>query len=661
MSAQRFSTGKQLVWGNVTYQVKRLLPDRVVRLENIQTAEVREVSFTELAQALFAGELKFVGSDRQGKQGEADQAATLSDYPQHLRELAEYRFEVIHPLLAIGSKSRTRQDVVRRVTEIKEAQQAGQHVGKQVSVASIYRWIGDYEGSGHDIRVLAGSSQRQGNKQTVRLEEEVETIIQSVIADRYYVQERVTTDDIYLEVLLRIDEENRTRYQQEKLAPPARTTIWRRIEALDEAEKLTAKRGRRTARQQLAQYGQMNYPQLPLERVEIDHTRLDLIVVDERDNLPLGRPTLTYGLDTATRYPLGFYIGFDPPSYLTVMQCLHHAISTKGPVRERYGTQHEWIACGIPFTLAVDNGKEFTGVDLQDACLSLGIELLQMPVRMPQFKAAVERMFETLNVGLLHTLPGTTFSTPRQRGEYQSEQEACITLQQLDQVFHLFLLDIYAESFHRGLNDIPARRWEAMTQTGFFPRLPTSAAALKILLGRVTYRQILPSGIHFLNLRYNSSDLASLRTHLKGEKVKIKYDPADLGRLYVYDLQSQAYVTVECLDQDYALGLSLWKHRVIQNVARRENDQVDLLALARAKRNIQAIVQASRTSKKINRRVRMARWEKGDHASTPGQKREDSLLPKPAGHSATSDLDWLVDLDDLQREGWRAGYDLPID
>ncbi len=35
----------------------------------------------------------------------------------------------------------------------------------------------------------------------------------------------------------------------------------------------------------------------PLERVELDHTPLDLIVVDEEDRLPIGRPTVTLALD----------------------------------------------------------------------------------------------------------------------------------------------------------------------------------------------------------------------------------------------------------------------------------------------------------------------------------------------------------------------------
>jgi putative transposase len=546
------------------------------------------------------------------------------------------------------------------VAEIKQAQQAGQGTKRAVSVTSVYRWLGDYTVSGHDIRALVGNSTRQGGKHQTRLEAEVEAIIGAVIEDRYYVPEKVTIDDIYLEVLLRIAEENQVRHEREKLTPPSRMTIWRRIEALDEAEKLIAKRGKRLAKQQLRQYGQMDYPTLPLERVEIDHTPLDVIVIDGQDNLPLGRPTLTSCLDTATRYPLGFYIGFDPPSYLTVMQCLHHAIETKGPVSEKYGTEHDWIAYGLPFTLAVDNGKEFIGADLQDACLSLGIELVQMPLRLPHFKAAIERMFGTLNTGLLHTLPGTTFSNPRQRGEYKSEQKAFITLQDLDQLFHIFLLDVYAESFHRGLGDIPARRWAAMIQSGFYPRLPARRQDLKILLGRLAYRQISPAGIQFLTLRYNSPNLAPVRTYLKGEKAKVKYDPTDLGTIYVYDPRQQAYLKVACLDQEYAQGLSLWKHQVIRNLARQEYDQVDLLALARAKRKIQEIVQASKSSKRVKSRARVARWETGDQSTPPEPAEVPPLLPEPAPQAPVTTLDLAVDLADLEREGWSAAYDLPI-
>lgn len=62
-----------------------------------------------------------------------------------------------------------------------------------------------------------------------------------------------------------------------------------------------------------------------LERVEVDHTPLDVIVINERTGLADGRPTLTLLLCRHSRMVLGFSIGFEPPSELSVMRALRHA------------------------------------------------------------------------------------------------------------------------------------------------------------------------------------------------------------------------------------------------------------------------------------------------------------------------------------------------
>src|SRR6202022_3704589 len=54
-----------------------------------------------------------------------------------------------------------------------------------------------------------------------------------------------------------------------------------------------------------------------LQRVVMDHTPSDLIIVDDNSMLPLGRPTITTALDEYTRCPMGFYAGFEPPSCLS--------------------------------------------------------------------------------------------------------------------------------------------------------------------------------------------------------------------------------------------------------------------------------------------------------------------------------------------------------
>ena len=43
-----------------------------------------------------------------------------------------------------------------------------------------------------------------------------------------------------------------------------------------------------------------------LEVVQIDHTPVDVIVVDEAHRLPIGRPWLTLAIDVATRVVAGF-------------------------------------------------------------------------------------------------------------------------------------------------------------------------------------------------------------------------------------------------------------------------------------------------------------------------------------------------------------------
>lgn len=135
-------------------------------------------------------------------------------------------------------------------------------------------------------------------------------------------------------------------------------------------------------------------PKYPLQRVECDHTLLDVIVLDDKTLLPIGRPTITSLLDIYTGYPLGIYIGFEPPSYTAVMQALVHAISPKTYVKEKYpSVVNEWRAYGLPELLVVDNGKEFLSKHLEDACLQLGIELYHCPSRKPWYKGQLNDIF----------------------------------------------------------------------------------------------------------------------------------------------------------------------------------------------------------------------------------------------------------------------------
>jgi len=55
--------------------------------------------------------------------------------------------------------------------------------------------------------------------------------------------------------------------------------------------------------------------QAPPSHAEIDHTTLDIIVVDRSSNLPLGRPILTVIIDTNTRRVVGYTVGGSERKY----------------------------------------------------------------------------------------------------------------------------------------------------------------------------------------------------------------------------------------------------------------------------------------------------------------------------------------------------------
>lgn len=668
MSAERFSAGKQFYWQKEIYQVRRLLSENNLVIFNLQTAEMQTVALAQLVEALFAGELQFTSNTSSAGQTVTDYV-DLSDCPKILRAIAEYRLEVIQPLLSLAPHQR-KKAIKMRIRNLKATREDNERsLSTALSVASIYRWIDEYTASGDDIRSLIPDTGKRGGVKQSRLESETDAIIQDVIETHYLTREKRTIDYLHREVAVRVEEENQVRVPAEWLKTPSRSTIARRIDALDDEKRLTAKRGKRAAKRELSHYGETAYPVVPLERVEIDHTRADIVVIDDQDLLPLGRLTLTYCLDTATRHPLGYYLGFEPPSYLTVMECLYHAICPKGDIREQYGTEHNWQIYGIPYTLVIDNGKEFVGQDLADACNLLGIILQNTPVKTPHFKAAVERMFGTLNTGLLHTLPGTTFSNVGQRNDYDSLKQACISLSELDKMMHIFLVDIYAENFHRGVQGIPAQLWEQATEGGFFPRMPPSVEELLVLLGRVAYRTVQPYGIELNCLRYNCSELVPLRTRMKkhdNRRVKIKYNPSDLGHIQVYDPDEKRYLQVPALAQEYAQGLSLWKHKVIRNFALTQQGTVDIVALGRAQRKIQKIVEESMERKKLSTRSKIARW-RGNGGRSSAQEVdevvEESAIEPIDEETITPALCFTdLDLDStkLEEEGWQVSYDLPF-
>src|SRR5690606_12005832 len=106
----------------------------------------------------------------------------------------------------------------------------------------------------------------------------------------------------------------------------------------------------------------------PLSIVQIDHTKVDIILVDEHYRKAFLRPWLTLAMDVYSRVVVGFYLSFDPPGEMGTGLCIANSILSKEIWLEKNNVQGEWPCWGIMSTIHVDNAKEFRGKMLRKAC-----------------------------------------------------------------------------------------------------------------------------------------------------------------------------------------------------------------------------------------------------------------------------------------------------
>lgn len=392
-----------------------------------------------------------------------------------------------------------------------------------------------------------------------------------------------------------------------------------------------------------------------LERVEIDHTPVDLIVIDKATKLPLGRPWLTMAIDRCSRMIMGFYISFHAPSSMSVLQCLKMAMLPKDCLLAKYPDIKEiWPARGIPEMIACDNGMDLHSDAFDKICLEMGIEILYCPAGIPEMKGAIERMFRTLNEGLIHRLPGTVFSNIDERGDYPSEEVAAIDLDTLTHLVIKWITEVYHRRKHRELRMPPLTAWIEGEQQRII-EMPAYPEQLDVLVGIPAKRTLWHYGIENDCLRYNSQPLQLLRARVGGNPiVSFKFYEHDVGYIHVFDEINQEYIRVPAVDAEYATGLTSHLHTLIRQYVERKygTEQYEDLML-QAKQEIQQIIGEAVKDKKMATRKKVAVVTNQNSDDLLGEREalNEALKPKDEDYGAASDvLDPGID-DDLPDYG----------
>ena len=434
-------------------------------------------------------------------------------------------------------------------------------------------------------------------------------IFEEAIASVYLTNQKLPKLKVVEEVLRRIDGINNGLPADERIRKPARATIYRWLDNLQQDLVDKAREGAEAARVKYrAALGNVKVGSV-LERIEIDHTPLDLIVIDSLTMLPLGRPWLTMAIDHYSRMVVGFYISFNAPSSHGVLQCLRRSILPKDEWLARFpDIKGSWPAHGIPELIAVDNGTDLHSEALESSCMEMGIQLLFCGSKTPQHKGAIERFFRTMNMGLIHRLPGTVFSSVDERGDYPAEDKAVIDMQSLVHLLTKWVVEVYNVTTHRGIGARPIDQWILSADRRII-ELPVYPQQLEVITGIPAKRTLFHYGIELDGLQYNSEQLQVLRRRT-GENlpVQLKYYEDTVAHIHVFDTVTKEYLKVPAKLMAYAQDLPREIHRLVREKARKRfGDHVLSDQLLQAKAEIEDLIQEALKAKKMGHRKTGAR------------------------------------------------------
>lgn len=536
--------GNKVLYKNEIYEILNPLSLKTVLGRNINTNEIAKLPVNELSSP--------------NKENVNIKTPAEAIDEKNWQE-AQKRLEIINPLL---TADRTKENVQKRADEF------------AVAPATLYRWIRKYTSTG-TLSSLVPNYQQKGGKGKNRLGQSADSIVKKVIDEEYFSKQKLPVTKVYEDITVLC--------RQANIAPPSENTVRNRIKELDPIQVYKSRRGRSEFLNNYSPVKGSFNANFPLEIVQIDHTPLDIIIVDEILRKSIGRPYLTLAMDIFSRMIFGFYVTLQAPSFFSVGQALYMGIMPKNNYLENLGVEGGWNIYGIPksMTVHLDNASEFRGNALKRFCEKFNIGVDFRPRGAPYYGGHIERVVKTMNMRI-HTLQGTTFSNPKEKGEYKSEAKAVFTIRELEKWIAEFIVNVYHKTIHSELDMTPEKKYEIgilgddnTAGTGL-PDIIDKEEAEKIRISLLpfTERTIQKDGVSFENIKYYHD---ILRKYIRIEDTKskkrktfiLRFDPRDISKIYFYEPDLKIYFPIPYRNMGNPC-VSIWEIREARNYLKKE-------------------------------------------------------------------------------------------
>lgn len=575
--------GLQIRRGDQVLQMVRELEDgQEIQFENLLTKRPSVMRRGDLIRQIYKGDLQVVWAEDTTAQSLAEGIGSLVDIsslPEKYRSQLELRLGFVRALIH-HRVSRGQREKVTKVVE-KHAAKIG--LTKVPSASAVMDWVRRFQKSDcNPVSLLPGHRNRRTKK---RIPELVEQLIWDTLRKHYFTLKKYSARHAFRMLGEELKKAEGAGVVDQGEASVAYPTFCRRILETDLYHRVASREGIARARMVCRTAFPDGVPTYPYQRVEIDHTPLNWVVMCERTGLPLGRPTLTVALDAYSGYVLGMYLSFYGPGATSLAGVLRSALQPKDLITSSLGLTNRWLGDGLPDEVVVDNGLEFHSFVFKMIAMSLGFDVTYCRVRTPWLKPRVERFFNTLNT--LTLAAGRVSKVVANVARVDPYRDALITFNDLVDGLVKFVVDVYPFEPNWRKMSTPAELFAEGVQRCPPSLFPGNLDQLKLASAMSKALSFGPGGVELMGLPYGSYTFKDIADRYgSGLKLLCKWDPDDISRLYVQD-PSGHWHEAQCRWSEYASGLSHNQHQQVNKHARaylQSSDRQE--ALLRAKQEL---------------------------------------------------------------------------
>jgi putative transposase len=477
--------------------------------------------------------------------------------------------------------------------------------------STILRWIRKARGSeGVPLAIsLAPRHELKGGKGKTRMSAAVLQITETCLQDVFLSSDNTPLLDCHGELVRRIDQANLFLTEAQKLQAPSYGQLRRHLASMDAYDIFASKHGRASAEDKFRLSRKVTRRfRRALERVEIDHTPLDIFLCDS-DGVVIGRAYLTVVVDKRTRAILGFCIGLNAPSRLSALRAIAHAVRPKTYLRGMFPEiQNDWLMYGLFELLVMDNGSEFHSHPFQLTIMELELarEIAYMPRRKGYYKGLVETLQKYLNLGVAAGQPGATQSHHWQRNKERPPEEYAVhTLESLTKLLHIWICDVYHVEVKDALSKSINETWKELTEHSPV-RLPSNPELLELACTLPITRKLQAYGVEVCYLRtFNNAELERLMRkyqHAGTVEVEVRYKPHLLDKVWVKDPDTQAWLVVENYDSETRNSTEWREQQIHRQIRIAQSDSNQIIGRAQAKAKLREIGTSMMAAKTMAKR-----------------------------------------------------------